>query len=173
MWPLITFEPLDVRTKRSCMFFATLINFCIFLRKKWKMENKIQRRQNKCNRKCKKMQLPTLHFLSCIFLQLATSHFLSWILSCRNLRHCIFKFACIWKAPPTRNMFMGWQTEKKTLPKNAVPRHGLEPASRIPGQGKKETPWLHFSNLFFLIQLYFDVVFFLYFYCMLNSSQVT
>jgi hypothetical protein len=42
--------------------------------------------------------------------------------------------------------------KKKTLPKNAVPRHGLEPASRIlhsAGQGKKEAPWLHVSNCFF------------------------
>jgi biopolymer transport protein ExbB/TolQ len=54
-----------------CMFFLTLINFCIvfYAKKNIKMENKIQRRQNKCNRKCKKnatsnVALSELHFFA-------------------------------------------------------------------------------------------------------------
>ena len=65
-----------------CIFFATcdvafspLHFFCNFdqllyffyEKKTKKMQTKMQRHQNKCNGECEKMQLPKLHFLSCIF----------------------------------------------------------------------------------------------------------
>ena len=70
-------------------FFATLINFCIFLRKKnEKMQTNMQRHQNKCNRKCEKnatsnAAFSELHF----FCNLRRRIFLADFVPFRNLRH--------------------------------------------------------------------------------------
>ena len=131
-----------------CIFcnFDQRLHF--FTKKNEKKKQKNATAPKRMQRKMrKKRQLPTLHFLSCIFFNLRRRIFLDDFFLFETCDIAFSKFVCIWKAPPTSNTFRGWQTEKNHSQKNAVPRHGLEPASRIfhsSGQGKKETPRLLF-----------------------------
>ena len=139
---------------RRCIFsVASFCNFdqlLHFLRKKTKKSKKMQQHQNECNGKCEKRQLPTLHFLSCFFFNLRRRIFLDVFFLFETCDIAFSNLFVFGKLLQQATHLGDGKLRKNHSQKNAVPRHGLEPASRIfhsSGQGKKK---LHgyFSSCF-------------------------